>query len=114
MLKSTAQAARASQWIENKLKRSITKNMMYPACSDMRLPGLIPYDSPDVARPLPKAKPEAGAAPAPLLVIGMTSCWTASHRDLHRDHLWRNCTLFEARSSKRQARRDQKVSAARS
>jgi hypothetical protein len=64
MLKSTAQAARASQWIENKLKRSITKNMMYPACSDMKLPAVIPFDSPDVARPLPRAKSEAGGAPA--------------------------------------------------
>lgn len=63
MLKSTAQAARASQWIENKLKRSITKNMMYPACSDMKLPAVIPFDSPDVARPLPRAKSEAGGAP---------------------------------------------------
>lgn len=70
MLKSTAQAARASQWIENKLKRSIEKNMMYPACSDMRLPGLIPYDSPDVARPLPKAKPEAGEEVEALLATG--------------------------------------------
>ncbi len=63
MLKSTAQAARASQWIENKLKRSITKNMMYPACSDMRLPGLIPFDSPHVDRPLSKGVPDAGAPP---------------------------------------------------
>jgi hypothetical protein len=79
MLKSTAQAARASQWIENKLKRSITKNMMYPACSDMKLPAVIPFDSPDVARPLPRAKSEAGGAPARVARSGLSTIATYAH-----------------------------------
>ncbi len=63
MLKSTTQAMRASQWIESKLKRSITKNMMYPACSDMRLPMLIPWGHADLDRPLPRPKSGMGAPP---------------------------------------------------
>ena len=44
MLKYVAQAGRVSQWIAAKLQSSIAKNMLFPSCSDIRLPHLMAAD----------------------------------------------------------------------
>lgn len=63
MLKSTTQALRASRWIQARLKRSITRNLVFPACSDVRLPGLMALGHPHLDRPLPQPKSGVGAPP---------------------------------------------------
>ncbi len=63
MLKSTTQALRASRWIQARLKRSITRNLVFPACSDVRLPGLMALGHPHLDRPLPQLKSGVGAPP---------------------------------------------------
>lgn len=63
MPKSTTQALRASRWIQARLKRSITRNLVFPACSDVRLPGLMALGHPHLDRPLPQPKSGVGAPP---------------------------------------------------
>ena len=46
MLKYVAQAGRVSQWIASKLQSSVAKNMLFPSCSDIRLPHLMAADDP--------------------------------------------------------------------
>ncbi len=43
---------RVSQWIVAKLQRGIAKNLVFPSCSDLRLPLLLPVDHADAAAPL--------------------------------------------------------------
>lgn len=38
-----------SQWIASKLQSSMTKNMVFPSCSDIPLPFLMTVDHPNVA-----------------------------------------------------------------
>ena len=47
MLKYVAQAGRVSQWIASKLQSSVAKNMLFPSCSDIRLPHLMAADHPE-------------------------------------------------------------------
>ncbi|KAK9815183.1 hypothetical protein WJX73_010239 [Symbiochloris irregularis] len=53
MLKYVAQAGRVSQFIASKLQSSITKNMLFPSSSDIKLPHLLPADDPAAALALP-------------------------------------------------------------
>ena len=53
MLKYVAQAGRVSQFIAAKLQSSITKNMLFPSCSDLKLPHMLPADDPAAALALP-------------------------------------------------------------
>ena len=53
MLKYVAQAGRVSQFIASKLQSSIAKNMLFPSCSDLKLPHLLPADDPAAALALP-------------------------------------------------------------
>lgn len=71
MLKSTTQAMRASQWIETKLKRGMTKSMMYPACNDLRLPLLMPWGHPQVSTPM--THPTSGVGDLSQLPLLLTS-----------------------------------------
>jgi hypothetical protein len=43
------------------MQGSVTKNMMFPAASDMKLPGLLSFDSEDVANLLLALSREPGA-----------------------------------------------------
>ena len=49
LLKYSYQAGRVSQWIASKLQSSMTKNMVFPSCSDIPLPFLMAVDHPQVA-----------------------------------------------------------------
>lgn len=51
-----------SQWIAGKLQSSITKNMVFPSCSDIPLPFLLGLDHADVGFVPPALLPE-GALP---------------------------------------------------
>ena len=53
MLKYVAQAGRVSQFIASKLQSSIIKNMLFPSCSDIKLPHLLPADDPGAGLALP-------------------------------------------------------------
>ena len=53
MLKYVAQAGRVSQFIASKLQSSIAKNMLFPSCSDIKLPHLLPADDSAAALALP-------------------------------------------------------------
>ena len=43
------------------MQGSVTKNMMFPAASDMKLPGLLSFDSEDVANLLLALARDPGA-----------------------------------------------------
>ncbi|KAK9843022.1 hypothetical protein WJX74_005735 [Apatococcus lobatus] len=55
-LKHTTQAGRVSKWIAAKISSGITKNMVFPSCNDLVLPGLLAIDHPQAAARFP-AKP---------------------------------------------------------
>ena len=71
MLKYVAQAGRVSQFIASKLQSSIAKNMLFPSCSDIKLPHLLPSDDPAAAMALPSFLSALQSSGAHTVVFGI-------------------------------------------
>ena len=85
LLKYSYQAGRVSQWIASKLQSSMTKNMVFPSCSDIPLPFLMGVDHPKVAFVPPDflAKGEARTLSAFLSIFeGILPTWPAQSSSL--------------------------------
>ena len=70
-LKHTYQAGQVSKWLAAKVSSSITKNLVFPSCNDLVLPGLLAIDNPLAAAHFPP-KPAAGVPPSsPLSMLNV-------------------------------------------
>ena len=111
MLKYVAQAGRVSQWIAAKLQSSIAKNMLFPSCSDIRLPHLMAadHDAAGLARAsfLTALHVRGAHSPGPILTAlhvrgaHMQACCTmgSAASDVPDMHLLSSCTVCRPSSA---------------
>ncbi|GAB4822481.1 hypothetical protein N2152v2_009527 [Parachlorella kessleri] len=64
LLKYSYHIAKVSSWIENLMRKALTKNMVFPGCSDFIMRGMLDLDSPHVADSLPGLAASRLADPA--------------------------------------------------
>lgn len=82
------QGVKLSSWLEGKLKQSLSKNMVFPACTDIKLPFLLDEeDLATIAMPLdlPAVPVERTSSPGPLSGAHRASNSSLSSIDLPQD-----------------------------